>query len=348
MRVLFTADPEIPVPPVEYGGVQRLVAGLIEHYREKSIEVGLVAHPESVIEGGTLYPFHGLRSQNLCDTLKNGATLYRAVKHFEPDILHSFSRLLYLVPLMMRDITIVMTYGRYPGARQVSLATKLFSNRIGFSGCSDHIVRLGQLGGGTWKRVYNFVELSECTYKDTVSDDAPLVFLSRLEKIKGVHTAIDIALASKRKLIIAGNRPELSDALQYWSKEVEPRVDGKQIQYIGPVDNKIRDKLLGEAAALVVPIEWEEPFGMVFIEALACGTPVISTKRGALPEIVQHGTHGFLIDSLSDGVQAVEALSSIKRSDCRARVEQCFTLPIIASQYLDFYDEITRKRESLR
>ena len=98
-----------------------------------------------------------------------------------------------MLPLYRLPIPKVMTYGRYPGAKQVSLARKLAGSSIGFTGCSDHIVKTGTHGGGIWKRVYNYVELDALTFQSEVKDDAPLVFLSRIEKIKGVHTAIAIA-----------------------------------------------------------------------------------------------------------------------------------------------------------
>jgi glycosyltransferase involved in cell wall biosynthesis len=170
-----------------------------------------------------------------------------------------------------------------------------------------------------------------------VSESAPLLFLSRLDRIKGAHTAIEIARRAGRRLIIAGNHAESGSEFDYWKQEVEPAIGRDGIEYVGPVDDVAKNGLLGESAAMIVPIEWEEPFGIVFAEALACGTPVISRARGALPEIVTPGRHGFLIDSVEDGVEAVRRLGSISRAACRERAESAFSADVIVDQYLELY-----------
>ena len=103
-----------------------------------------------------------------------------------------------------------------------------------------------------------------------------------------------------------------------------------------------KNELLGQAAAMVVPIEWNEPFGIVFAEALACGTPVISSPRGALPEIVEQGRHGFLINSIEEGVAAIKQLETIDRTECRRRFEQAFSSDVIAAQYLSLYGRLIK------
>jgi glycosyltransferase involved in cell wall biosynthesis len=112
---------------------------------------------------------------------------------------------------------------------------------------------------------------------------------------------------------------------------------------VGPVNDRQKNELLGQAAAMVVPIEWNEPFGIVFIEALACGTPVISCARGALPEIVRDGVDGFLVTDAKEGAAAVEMLSSLDRTECRRRVESMFSSTVVARQYLSLYGELTQK-----
>ena len=343
MRILFTADPEIPVPPVDYGGVQRLVDGLIREFRARGHTVGLAAHPDSSSEVDSFTPLPGRNSQIPLDAIKNTIVVWQAYRDFNPDILHSFSRLLYMLPLMRLKLPKLMTYGRYPGAKQISLANQLAGDTLGFTGCSNHIVNTGRKGGGNWKTVYNYVELDKLTFEESVDTNAPLVFLSRIEQIKGVHTAIEIAQKSGSKLIIAGNLPDLDDAKEYWQDTIKPKIDGEQIEYVGPVNDQEKNTLLGSAKALVVPIEWEEPFGMVFTEALACGTPVISTHRGAVPEIITHGREGFIINNVDEGVKAIGEISTINRAQCRSRVEEMFKLPIIADQYYQFYEELIER-----
>ncbi|HAH20018.1 MAG TPA: glycosyl transferase, partial [Candidatus Omnitrophica bacterium] len=139
--------------------------------------------------------------------------------------------------------------------------------------------------------MYHGVELEEYKYNAN-PDGKYLVFLGRLCRIKGVHTAIDAAKAVNQQLKIAGTVASSGADLEYFKNEVEPRIDGKQIQYIGPVDDRQKSELLAQASALLFPIEWEEPFGLVMIEAMACGTPVIAFRRGAVPEIVTDGING--------------------------------------------------------
>src|SRR5262249_24404718 len=160
-----------------------------------------------------------------------------------------------------------------------------------------------------------FVDTNFYRFRAKVRDDAPLVFLSRVERVKGAHTAIAVARGTGRRLIIAGNHAETGREFDYWTREIAPQLGGR-VEYVGPVDDAHKNALLGEAAAMIVPIEWNEPFGIVFTEALACGTPVISCGRGGLPEIVRPGIDGFLVNSVEEGCDAVINLHKIDRAAC--------------------------------
>jgi glycosyltransferase involved in cell wall biosynthesis len=184
------------------------------------------------------------------------------------------------------------------------------------------------------------VDLAKFDFVPEVPPDAPLVFLSRLEEIKGVHNAIAIALGAGRRLLIAGNRVDSPGGRQYWKERIAPYVGRDGIEYVGPVNDIEKNVLLGQAAAMVVPIEWDEPFGIVFVESLACGTPVISTPRGSVTEILQHGRNGFVVASVQEGVEAVTRLHDLSRRACREHVEREFALPVIAQRYLSLYDEM--------
>jgi len=340
MRILLTADAELPVPPLHYGGIERVIASLIEEFQRRGHEVGLVAHSESSAEVDAFFPWVGKSSQGRMDSLLNTLELTKAVKAFQPDVLHSFSRLMWLFPLALtaRRLPIVMSYQRDPSGRTVRLARRIMGDRLCFTGCSQSIADLGRSrGGGEWHGIPNFIDPEKFSFQPNVDSDAPLVFLSRIEPIKGCHTAIAIAKSTGRRLLIAGNRVETGSAAGYWDREIVPHLGRDGIEYIGTVDDAQKNVLLGSAAAMLVPIEWEEPFGIVFTEALACGTPVISCSRGALPEIVEQGRHGFLINSIEDGVAAVQRIGEISRSECRKRVEERFTLSVVADQYLELY-----------
>ena len=333
MKILLTADPEIPVPPKFYGGIERIVDGLITEMRFRGHTVGLVANANSQSKVDYLRAWSSDNSTNRFSHIQNTFTLSKAVREFQPQIVHSFSRLGYLLPLLPSRLPKVMSYQRHTGGRQIRIANRLAGDSLKFTGCSEFVARMGRSWGSDWVAVPNFVDTEFYTFSPAVADDAPLVFLSRLERIKGAHTAIAIARKSGRRLILAGNRVAHNDGEEYWKSEIEPHLDRDSVTYVGPLNDDQKKRLLSGAAALIVPIEWDEPFGIVFAEALACGTPVIACARGALPEIVRHGVEGFLIKSVSEGCEAVEKLGSIKRVDCRKRVEEQFSRKVVVGRY---------------
>jgi len=346
MRLLLTVDPEIPVPPRMYGGIERIVDGLIAELRLRQHTVALVAHPDSQCPADYFLPWPGRKSNRLTDSLRNTAALWRAVRAFKPDVVHSFSRLAYLLPLFLtphfglRTPRLVMSYQRKPTGRQVKRAAKLAGRNLVFTGCSEFIAAQGRQWGGKWAAIPNFVDTNFYHFSPTVAPDAPLVFLSRIERIKGAHTAIAIARRAKRRLIIAGNRVEDSEGIHYWEKEIAPWLGRDGIEYIGPVNDTQKNELLGKAAAMLVPVEWDEPFGIVFAEALACGTPVISCPRGALPEIVRNGVDGFLVDSVEQACAAIKKLPVIDRADCRRRAETEFSSGVVSDKYFEMYSQL--------
>ena len=337
MKILLTADPELPVPPKLYGGIERIIDLLVSGLVSRGHRVALVAHSESVSHADVFFSWYGMRSQNRLDTLRNIWSLGMAAQKFQPDVIHSFSRIAYLLPFLSTSLPKVMSYQREPSSRTTRWAAKLAGDTLTFTGCSDYICRRGKPSGGTWQPIYNCVMLDKFTFQPQVSADAPLVFLSRLERIKGVHTAIAVARKTGRRLIIAGNRVSTPQGEVYWQQEIAPHLDKDRIEYIGPVDDIQKNELLGKAAAMIVPIEWNEPFGIVFVEALACGTPVISRPLGALPEIVRCGTDGFLINTIDAACEAVRNLSKISRHTCRQRAEQHFSAKVIVDRYEVLY-----------
>jgi glycosyltransferase involved in cell wall biosynthesis len=175
------------------------------------------------------------------------------------------------------------------------------------------------------------------TFRPIVASDAPLVFLSRVESIKGADLAIAIARRSGVRLVIAGNHAESGPEAEYWRHKIVPEIGRDGIEYVGPVDDLQKDELLGRARAMLVPIQWNEPFGIVFVESLACGTPVIACPTGALPEIVRSGQEGFLITTAEEGSEAVRRLGEIDRAACRDRAERHFSVDGVADRYVELY-----------
>ena len=343
MRILLTVDPEIPVPPPHYGGIERIVDGVATELRLRGHAVGLVAHPDSTCQVERLFAWPRGGSGGLRNGLRNSLALLDAVRQFRPGVVHSFSRLAYLLPLLALRIPSIMSYQRHTGGRKLAFAQALGGRSFEFTALSEFIAAMGRRGGGRWSVIPNFSDTGFYRFEPAVPADAPLVFLSRIERIKGAHTAIEIAARAGRRLIIAGNRVETGEGPAYWREEIEPHLSPGKVDYVGPVNDAQKNELLGGAAAMLVPIEWDEPFGIVFAEALACGTPVISCPRGALPEIVVPGEHGFLVQSIDEAVAAVAALPGISRTACRVRCEQLFSRNVVVGQYEALYRRLARE-----
>jgi glycosyltransferase involved in cell wall biosynthesis len=165
------------------------------------------------------------------------------------------------------------------------------------------------------------------------------VFLGRLSPTKGVLEAIEVAAAAGLPLKIAGVvRPE--DAA-FFTRHVEPRLRPPGVQWVGEVTDADKARLFGDARATLVPIQWEEPFGLVFVESLACGTPVVSCPRGALPEIVRDGVTGFLRHDLDELAEACRASAALDRAACRRSVLDRFGDAAMTARYERLYRQLT-------
>ena len=345
MRLLLTADPEIEVPPRLYGGIERIVDVLVRRLKAMGHQVGLVAREGSTTPADVFYPWPGKSSLSRGDTLANMWALWKAKRDFRPDLLHSFSRIAYLAPHLRGRVPLVMSFQREPTARTVRLAARLAApGTLTFTGCSEYIARQGRPSGGEWLGIPNFADTEGLHFSPSVPTDAPLVFLSRVEEIKGAHWAIEIARRTGNRLIIAGNHSDSGPEGRYWREKIVPEIGRDGVEYVGPVDDVQKDRLLGGAKAMVVPIRWNEPFGIVFAEALACGTPVISCPTGALPEIVRPGIEGFLIESVEQGCDAVGKLGTIDRAACRRRAEEHFSAHAVVARYDELYRRLHQRQ----
>jgi len=344
MRIAIIADPYIAVPPDKYGGIERIITLLIEGCLSKGHEVTLFAHPASKVKCRLIpygIPPHKGPFIRVQEVLQIWGQLTPQRNDF--DIIHSFGRLVGLLPLYFSRVPKVQSYQRSISRRNVLIASALAGRSIFFTACSDNCRQYGQLPG-QWATVYNAVPIERYDFIPKVADDAPLIFLGRIERIKGVHTAIDIALATGKRLIIAGNIVPQGHSYVYFKEKIEPRIDGKQITYVGEIDDVQKNKLLGQSAALLMPIEWEEPFGIVMVEALACGTPVIGFKRGAVPEVVEDGVNGFICQTKEAMAAAVGRLKEINRSKCRRIAEERFSDRVVVDQYLTLYKDLITRR----
>jgi glycosyltransferase involved in cell wall biosynthesis len=200
-----------------------------------------------------------------------------------------------------------------------------------------------QVRGGTFSGVvYNAIDVKSFPYDEDKADY--LLFLSRLSPEKGAHLAIEVARRTGMPLLIAG-KVDTFDG-DYFQKMVEPLIDGKQVRFVGEADYVQKRELYAKARCLLLPICWEEPFGLAMPEAMACGTPVIAFRRGAAPEIIVHGETGFLVDDVDGMVEAVYETNRIDPARCRRHVEERFDVPRMADNYLALYQRILEEREA--
>ena len=184
--------------------------------------------------------------------------------------------------------------------------------------------------------VYHGIDISQFTFQPRPGEY--LLFFGRIHIDKGAGEAIEIAKKSGMKLIMAG----IIQDSQYYEKNIRPFIDGSSVIYVGSAGPEKRDSLLGNAYALLHPINFDEPFGLSVVESMACGTPVIAFNRGSMPELISHGHNGFLVQTVDEAVAAVHDNPMIERSACRRVVEERFTADRMAEEYIDVYRRILK------
>jgi len=186
--------------------------------------------------------------------------------------------------------------------------------------------------------IYHGIDTKVYTFSDAPQDY--LLFLGRIVPEKGVHHAINAAKEAGVPLIIAGmSKPEDS----YWQNEIQPHIDGSQVQYVGPAPLDRKLELLRGARAMLFPSVWEEPFGLTMIEAMACGTPVIGFQYGSVPEIIQDGETGFVVSTEKQMASAIKKIHKLRREDCRVRAERLFSVEKMCQGYERVYQRIIAK-----
>jgi glycosyltransferase involved in cell wall biosynthesis len=345
MRIAITADPYIPVPPRLYGGIERIVDMIVRGMVARGHHVTLIAHPESTSPAASLRPYgvppHTTPTARIRELWQVGSALVGLGPAV--DIVHSFGRLAALLPILpMRRLPKVQSYQRmivaWDGVRR---AARIGGRSIAFTACSTSVygpARDAGLAGGDWHTIFNAVNTARFTPQYAVPGDAPLMFLGRVERQKGPHHAIAIARAAGRKLVIAGNVEPSDDA--FFRAEVQPAIDNDQVCYVGPVDDARKNDLLGRAAALLMPIECQEAFGIVMAEAMACGTPVIGFPEGSVPEVITDGVTGFIAPGVAAAGAAVRRLPGLDRAAVRRDCENRFEETSIVSQYEDLYRQM--------
>jgi glycosyltransferase involved in cell wall biosynthesis len=341
MRIAQIAPLAESVPPKLYGGTERVVAWLVEALIDLGHEVTLFASGDSQTRA-KLVPIcpRALRlGRPRVEPVAAQAALLEAVarRAGEFDVIHSHVDWLHLPILHRAGVPFLTTlHGRLdlPGLSEV---IDLFPSAQYVSISENQ--RLPLPGANWLGTVYH--GMPKNLLRASFSPGQYLAFLGRLTREKGAHIAIRIAETAGMPLRIAAKIPR--DHRRYFTEQLEPHIDGHHVQLVGEVDDRNKQSFLDGAAALLFPIDWPEPFGLVMIEAMACGTPVIAFRAGSVPEIVEDGVTGFIVETEEEAVRAVKLVASLNRRKIRRTFERRFAARRMADDYAYLYRQLMRR-----
>jgi len=325
------------VPPKGYGGTERVVSLITEELVKRGHEVTLFASADSVTDAN-LIPIcpKGLRQYSAnVDSLAYHFVQLEAVRkkasgfdviHFHNDYIH------FPVSRMMNYAHITTLHGRLdtPG---LSPLYKKFSDMPVVSISDNQRVPLPH---AYWtSTIYHGLPLD--MYKPGKGDGGYLAFLGRISVEKRPDRAIEIARKSGMPLKIAA---KIDNADHDYYESIKNLFDHPLIEFVGEIGEEEKQEFLGNASALLFPIDWPEPFGLVMIEAMACGTPVIAFNSGSVPEVIDEGVTGYVVTSINGAVDAVLNIPLINRKECRRRFEERFDVRIMADHYENIYSRV--------
>ena len=342
MRIAQIAPLIESVPPKLYGGTERVVSYLTEALVEQGHKVTLFASGDSATRAQLVAPCpQALRLGDGCaDPLVHMLLMLEQVfqRAGEFDILHFHVDYLHF-PLSRRvgARTVTTLHGRLDIADLVPIFREFAEMPV----VSISDAQRAPLDWVNWAGTvqHGLPDL----YRYRAGRGNYLAFMGRISPEKRVDRAIEIARRVGMDLKVAA-KVDVADRA-YFNRKIAPLLKGPGVEYVGEIGEEQKGEFLGEAAALLFPIDWPEPFGLVMIEAMACGTPVIAYRRGSAPEVIANGETGFLVDDLDEAVSAVKQLDQISRRRCREYFEAHFTAERMARDYLDVYERLCRLHE---
>lgn len=334
MRVAVIAPPWLPVPPEGYGGTELVLDTLCRGLADDGHDVLLYTTGDSAcpVERRSTYERHlGIANVNPADELRHVMDAYEAAQEWEADVVHDHTITGPVWAQVHSRLPVVTTnHGPFDEPlrsiyRRITSTIPVIAISYHQASTADHIP--------IHRVIHHGLDTSELSVGEGAGGYA--LFLGRMNKTKGVHRAIDIARAAGMPLKIAAKMREPGE-FDYFRTQVEPRLGG-DVEYLGEVGPDEKYELLRDAACLLNPIAWPEPFGMVMIEALACGTPVVTTPCGAAPEVVDDGLTGFLRAGAQGLVDALQTLDTLDRSRCRAAVDARFSMARMTADHTAAY-----------
>jgi glycosyltransferase involved in cell wall biosynthesis len=333
MRIAMLAPISWRTPPRHYGPWELVTSLLTEALVAKGVDVTLFATADSETAGtlAAVVPMGYSEDRSLdakvMEMLHVSHVFERAS---EFDLIHNQADFVPLAFSRLVTTPQVTTIHGFSSERIVPVF-KRYDDVVNYVAISDADRHPTLKYAAT---IHHGIPIDDFPFDAQGSED--LLFFGRIHPDKGAADAIKAAQATGRKLLMAG----IIQDEGYYEREVQSHVDGDQIVYLGPIGGERRTRALGGARALLHLIGFDEPFGLSVIEAMACGTPVIAYNRGSMPELIEHGVTGFLVDTFDEAVEAIGRIGEIDRAACRRAVEERFTVERMAQRYLELYERI--------
>jgi glycosyltransferase involved in cell wall biosynthesis len=342
MKIALVAPPWVPVPPPAYGGTEAVIDRLARGFAALGHEVTLVATGDSTCPVPTRWAWEHAATDRLGDAvveIRHVAHAYDVVRTH--DIIHDHTLIGPLFAAQFRDLPVVTT-NHGPFGPELSGLYRAVSPRVPVIAISHDQARRAE-GIPIAAVIHHGLDLA--SFPLGAGDGGYVACLARMAPSKGVATAAAIARRAGVPLLIAAKMREPEER-EYFEREVRPLL-GHGVEYLGEIGAADRVTLLTGARALLNPIEWPEPFGLVMIEALACGTPVLAFPNGAAPEIVRHGRTGFLCRDAAEMEAALAEVDGLDRDACRRHVEENFSTELMVRRHLELFERF-RAGEPLR